>query len=262
MGKDPNVAFCAHYDTVHKEGGVQRVKDDGELLTAPDSDCLGADCTTGIYIIMQMISQGIPGVYIVFADEEVGCLGSNAMAQDLARSNGDHPLDSVDIMMSFDRFGNNSIITHQMGHRTASDEFAASLAAELEMPLKADPTGSYTDSNEFASLIPECTNVSVGYMNQHTAKEYQDISYLNELLYNLSYVEWDKLVVSRDHCLEEQLIVDQYEESEEEDLMEALVYENISDISTLLFQLGYTPSSIIDELQLEHPWYSQGMYYS
>jgi len=34
---------------------------------------------------------------------------------------------------------------------------------------------------EFADIIPECTNLSVGYFDQHSVKERQDIKFLEDL---------------------------------------------------------------------------------
>ena len=47
------------------------------------SSCLGADCTTGIWLIMNMIeAKVIEGVYVIHAAEEVGCKGSRALVAD------------------------------------------------------------------------------------------------------------------------------------------------------------------------------------
>ena len=264
MGKDPKVAYTAHYDTVHKTGGLQRVIAKEGIVTSEGNECLGADCTSGIYLILEMIKIGIDGVYCIFADEEIGCVGSTAMAEDLKRSldmNLYHPLASCEIMISFDRMGDNSIITHQSGYRTASDEFAKSLSAELEMGHIPDNTGSYTDSNEFASIIPECTNLSVGYIGQHTANEDQDFNYLSDLLYSLTFVDVAALVVSRDPTVEEVLSYTygykmDWEKDTELELVDQMVYENTELIAHLLIDLGYGSNELIDELAIEHPWYS------
>jgi len=191
VGDAPNVAFMSHHDTVHSNGGMQTpyIVDDYVYIS---EDCLGADCTTGIYIMLNLIELKIPGVYIIHAAEEIGCLGSSAIVQD-------NPmwLGHVDIAISFDRWGTQSIITHQMGERTCSDTFAMSLADQLGMGHKCDTKGSFTDSNEYRGIIPECTNLSVGYYNQHSAKESQDLTYLDNLIEALAQVDWSKLAVDR-----------------------------------------------------------------
>jgi hypothetical protein len=124
-----------------------------------------------------MIRAGVPGHYVFFAGEEVGCIGSKALAEE------EIEIGQYDHCVSFDRRGTNSIITHQCGSRTASDLWALDLAGRLavvdnNLRYEPDPTGVFTDSREFADLIPECTNLSVGYLNQHTARERQDVKFL------------------------------------------------------------------------------------
>jgi hypothetical protein len=195
VGVSP-IMFAAHYDTVHFQGGVQdvAVHDGWAFLPAGSkSNCLGADCTTGVWLILEMIRAGVPGNYAIFAGEEVGCLGSRAFSD-----NRREDLEGVDFVLSFDRRGYDSIITHQMGTRTASGAFADSLESILEMGFAADPTGSYTDSNEFAHLVSECSNLSVGYFSQHTNKETQDLHHAARLRNRLVDAEWSRLVAARD----------------------------------------------------------------
>lgn len=196
-GSSPNICFAAHHDTVHDEPGMQELTVKNEIVTlARDetSNCLGADCTTGIWLILNMIEACIPGVYVIHASEESGCQGSKA----LVRSKPDW-LQHIESVISFDRYGEKSIITHQMGGRTASNTFAKKLSEILNMPkLKADSHGSYTDSNEYRKLVSECTNISVGYLNQHSTKESQNLRYSRELLNALLSADWSKLTFHRD----------------------------------------------------------------
>lgn len=189
----PDIVYTAHHDTVHSTGGMQEVVVVDNVASSVGADCLGADCTTGVYLILEMIDAGVPGVYVVHAAEEVGCKGSSALV-------ADRPfwLNSSLAVISFDRYGTESVITHQMGYRTSSDSFAKSLANILGMPnLKPDPTGSYTDSNEYSDVVPECTNLSVGYYKQHTSNETQDLSFVAKLRDALISADWSKLVIER-----------------------------------------------------------------
>jgi hypothetical protein len=43
------------------------------------SNCLGADCTTGVWLILEMIKANVPGVYVIHSDEEVGGKGARDM---------------------------------------------------------------------------------------------------------------------------------------------------------------------------------------
>lgn len=108
-------------------------------------------------------------------------------------------VEGIQAMIAFDRMGTQSIITHQMGVRTASDAFANSFSKILGMEhLKPDATGSFTDSEAYKAIIPECTNVSVGYYSQHSKAEMQAIPYAKKLLENLLNADWGKLVITRD----------------------------------------------------------------
>ena len=201
IGKAPKVCFASHHDTVHKADGIQDILVKGDTISLPplsDSSCLGADCTTGIWLQLEMIRAGVEGVYVVHASEELGCLGSRYVVDRSPRW-----LQRLDAVISFDRKGTESIITHQMGLRTASDAFAISLASILGLPLRPDDTGSYTDSNEYASDVSECTNLSVGYYAQHTKGEHQDVFYLQQLRDALIAADWSKLVIARDPSISE-----------------------------------------------------------
>ena len=198
IGKSPRLCFTAHHDTVHRSAGRQKIVVTKDIASvdpiSKDSNCLGADCTTGVWLILGMIDAGIEGVYVIHNAEESGCKGSRALISDYPMWLG-----NIQAVISFDRFGKNSIITHQSGYRTASDEFANSLADALGMyDLIPDSGGSYTDSNEYSLDISECTNISVGYMSQHTKSETQDLEFADLLLANLIKADWSKLVFVRD----------------------------------------------------------------
>lgn len=192
IGDRPKVAFMAHHDTVHKKTDKAQVYVDNGVVYSDGTDVLGADCTTGIYLILRMIEAQVPGVYVVHAAEEIGCLGSMAIVDQQPDW-----FDHVDFAISFDRKGYSEIITHQCGIRTCSDLFAESLADVLGLDMKPSDQGVYTDSNEYRGVIPECTNISVGYFKQHTIKEYQDLDFLDLLEDAVINADWSKLVKNR-----------------------------------------------------------------
>jgi hypothetical protein len=47
-------------------------------------------------------------------------------------------------------------------------------------------------------IIPECTNISVGYYSEHTVNEQQDINHLIDLCVACVSVDWESLPVVRD----------------------------------------------------------------
>jgi len=261
VGERPNICFTAHHDTVHFTSGRQIIKIEGDMAMATGSECLGADCTTGIYIMLNMIRAGVKGVYVVHAAEESGCIGSKALV-----SNYPYWLNDIDACISFDRKGYDSIITHQMGSRTASDAFADSLEAILDLGFRADPTGSYTDSNEYRDIVPECTNISVGYFNQHTSAEKQDLMFVEMLITALIEADWSKLVFKRNPMEREpdyfyqpkkkvrrQVDYDIYNDwglmASYNSTMEDIVKENPREVAELLRSFGYECNGLLDDIE-------------
>jgi len=193
------VWFTSHLDTVHRGDGVQTLSlmADSNLLVADNADgkpcILGADDAAGVYLMTEMIRAGKPGNYMFFLGEECGGLGSSYFIRR-------NQTISADICVSFDRRGYSDVITHQGGWRTASDEFARALSSALNchgFKYKPSDDGLYTDSREFAELVPECTNISVGYFDEHTSREALDIEHLYALRDAVLEIDWGALPVHR-----------------------------------------------------------------
>jgi hypothetical protein len=187
--------FASHLDTACKNHTPVNHVIEGSIVRTDKTTILGADDKAGVTVMLWMIKHKIPGLYYFFIGEEVGCIGSGLAAK-FYETKG-----HFDRIISFDRRGTNSIITHQSSMRTCSDDFAKELASQLNtyrLYFKADDTGVYTDSAEFTSVIPECTNISVGYYQEHTFNEHQDIEHLYKLSQACLQVEWEKLPTKRD----------------------------------------------------------------
>jgi hypothetical protein len=65
------------------------------------------------------------------------------------------------------------------------------------MNFKSDSTGVWTDSALFMGVIPECTNLSVGYFNEHRKTEMQDLDYMLELSNVVLNINWENLPTIR-----------------------------------------------------------------
>lgn len=201
---NPTTMFTCHTDTVHGKSGRQGIQLDSSLdvvflagvdmLSSRQGHCLGADDGAGIEAMLCMIESGVPGLYVFFQAEEIGGVGSTAFADRWAP---ELLLSEVARCISFDRSGCGSIITHQFGERCCSDEFALSLGDQLGRLWEPDHTGLYTDSFEFMELIPECTNLSVGYENEHTPYEMLDLRFLEGAIASFIAVDWDSLPTVR-----------------------------------------------------------------
>lgn len=182
---DHRTLFSSHTDTVHTEEGFQRVVFRNGIIFIPKrqrgkTSCLGADCTAGVWLMIEMIKAKIPGLYIFHTGEECGGVGAYHILH-----NAFHFLKDIDIAIAFDRQGTSSVVTHQI-FQTASSEFANSLADLLsedwpENRWTPDAGGIFTDTRIYASVVPECTNISVGYSHAHTPLETQDFNFLLRL---------------------------------------------------------------------------------
>jgi hypothetical protein len=188
------IMFSCHTDSVHHEGGRQklRLSSEGVLSLRDKADkCLGADDAAGAWIMLEMIKAGIPGWYVFHRDEESGGRGSSWIA-DMERDF----VSRFDACIAFDRAGYESVISHQSWGRSASDKFCDALARKLNMV--PDDTGVFTDSASYMDQIPECTNISVGYHNQHGPIETLDIPFLISLREGVLAVDWEALPIARD----------------------------------------------------------------
>lgn len=191
------VAWCAHTDSVHKASGRQAIAVDASgYVTALDSDCLGADDASGIWLMMQMIHAKVEGLYIFHRGEEVGGIGSSYIADETPEL-----LAGIDYAIAFDRQDFTDVITEQWGGVCASDTFARSLGHQLGMGYKPSDMGVFTDTANYVRLVPECTNISVGYMGQHRPNECQHLGHLWNLRNALVTIDIKALIVERDHTI-------------------------------------------------------------
>lgn len=188
---DSRTMFTCHLDTASSNYEDVVHVFDGDFIRSNGKTILGADDKAGVVILLYMIEKRVPGTYYFFIGEEVGCVGSRRMSREYVDG-------SYDRCISFDRRGYNSIITHQFWSRCCSDEFAISLKSEINkngLKFDLDDTGIVTDSASFMGQIPECTNISVGYFNEHTTREMQDIGFLIKLCSAVSGVDWESLPI-------------------------------------------------------------------
>jgi hypothetical protein len=192
---ESKIIFTCHLDTACKKQEIVNHVFDGNFVRTDGKTILRADDKAGMTILLFMIYHNVPGLYYFFIGEEVGCIGSKA-----ASFRKDF-FSKYEKIVSFDRRDTCSIITYQSSRRCCSDEFADSLSKEYSkygLTLEKDDGGVYTDSAEFTDIIPECTNISVGYYKEHTHQEYQDIRFLERLANASVLINWSRLVIKRD----------------------------------------------------------------
>jgi hypothetical protein len=194
--------FIAHVDTVHKEIGANKIRKTATHWYA-DGAPLGADDGAGCAMLMHLIHADVKGYYIFSQGEECGGIGAKHIA-----THHTDLLAQFDRAIAFDRRGIDSVISHQGMGRCASDVFCQALANDLNafddtLMYSPDDTGVYTDTAEFTDIIPECTNISVGYYSEHGDQENLDIVHFEALSNAVLKVMWDSLPTDRDPTVPE-----------------------------------------------------------
>ena len=187
-GSQSNVMWSCHTDSVHAPNNTtsrQNIKWDAgqNILMLNDGkpgQCLGADDGAGLWLMLEMIKERMPGLYLFHRGEERGGIGSRWIEK-----NTPELLNGIDYAIAFDRKDLGSVITFQGGQRCCSDDFGNSLGRALErtgtLKMSLDTTGSFTDTAVYTDLVAECTNVSVGYYNQHGPRETLDVRHMLKL---------------------------------------------------------------------------------
>jgi acetylornithine deacetylase/succinyl-diaminopimelate desuccinylase-like protein len=187
-GTNRELFLTAHTDTVGVAGANNLLQVDGRFLVGDGLHNIGADDTAGL-IILYHLAQTRPDLTL-FAPtgEECGGIGSREFCEA-------HRDALPRVVISLDRRGYGSVITHQRQERTCSDAFAQQLARMLGRDYAPDDTGLFTDSavfSRYGSL--ECTNISVGYENAHCPEERLDVAFLEWLTRRLEQMDFAPLL--------------------------------------------------------------------
>jgi hypothetical protein len=252
IGDNPIVLWSSHTDSVHRMDGYQNVDFDGKFITLPvnsKSNCLGADCAAGVWIMTEMIKAKVPGLYIFHFAEEIGCIGSRAIV-----NREPSRLAGIKSAIAFDRKGVDSVITHQRG-RCCSDAFGDSLRAQLPGRYKLDPTGVLTDTKRYMGLVPECSNLSVGYYNEHQRHEALDVGHLFELRNFMVKIDPTKFAIVRDPKAKPAKVKVKTKNSggqpfgfRREETLRDLVYWNADAVTSILENAGVTFDQLRDSI--------------
>ena len=222
--------FTAHTDTVDNKLGknILHIKDN--IVRVKGGGILGADCGSGMYLLIRMIQANTPALYVFFSTEEQGRIGSSRYRMP----------ERITKCVSFDRKGTNNLITHQMGERGCSELFADAFIDNFQLPYFDDPTGSFTDSYSFFDTVPECVNLSVGYYNQHSKDEHQDLNFLEALVDACIAMDWEALPIGRDpDAIKQWFGRNMYQPTDAEELLD-FVYDHPHIVADLLDQWGIT----------------------
>ena len=188
--------YCEGKDGDYRFDSIKDISKPHPFVTGK---ALGGDDTAGVWLMLNLLSDDVPGLYVFFRNEEHGCHGSRHMA-----SHDPGLFKGIRKAVAFDRKGYADVITTQSGRRTCSDEFASELAGQLG-DYKPSSLGVLCDSASLTSLVPECTNLSIGYANAHQPGESLDLDFVEDLYHRLKKVDWESLPVAKERKIKKSL---------------------------------------------------------
>jgi hypothetical protein len=174
-GVGATVMLSAHMDSVRNIVKGRKIIEKDGVLTA-SKGVLGADDRAGIAIIMSVLrniekidfSGNIKIAFTV--SEEIGCVGSSAMDANWYKD--------VNLAVVVDRRGNRDIVTGCGSPwnfcSEAVGKFLEDCSGLQGMDWKA-VGGGVSDAMTFSSNGVHSVNLSAGYRNEHTEKEYMVI---------------------------------------------------------------------------------------
>jgi hypothetical protein len=172
--------MVAHMDTVHDINHNVVVKRDGDNLYAFDRvKCeqygIGGDDKVGIFITLELLRTKAINCAAFFVDEEVGCQGSS-------KFNKTYLADSTTILQC-DRKGNRDFTNTILGTQMLSPQYMEDVADIVNKYSRRYVSGGMTDVHELASeLNIPMANMSCGYYNPHTNKEYININDIEDTI--------------------------------------------------------------------------------
>lgn len=184
--------FSAHMDMVNTENyklkhDEYRVDKEQAVFTIDDKACirlyrdkektqqtsLGADDKNGIWVILTLLQMGKEINFAFCHSEETGGTGSQQVISDKEIA---ELITTCSFGIVIDRRNAHDIIGYSNEYCLALDDKLESFAKEHGFGFKC-ASGSVSDADRFSKLI-ECVNLSCGYYDPHTSKEYTN---LNEL---------------------------------------------------------------------------------
>lgn len=172
---DIPIMLIAHVDTVHKSAPEYIFFDETkQVMWSPNG--LGADDRAGVFAIVHLLELGYRP-HILFTDgEESGGSGAESFIDTVLRLSDDTLLNdllSLKYMVELDRQGRTDAVFYSESNSTF-------ISFVCDYGFK-EQYGSFTD---ISILCPEFevsgVNLSIGYLNQHSATEFLCLSWLFE----------------------------------------------------------------------------------
>lgn len=160
------VLLVAHMDTVLKEPPRTVIYEKEEDILYGKRG-IGGDDRCGIYAILQLLDEFRPHVLFT-EDEEIGCIGARKATRELQKPD-------VKFIIEVDRKGNNDCVFYDCGNYEFQD-FIKSFGFKTQY-------GSVSDICVLSKAWDlAAVNISTGYYEQHTYREYIKYSELLNII--------------------------------------------------------------------------------
>lgn len=170
---DIPVALTAHLDTVFKTPPSRIFYDRAKnVMWSPEG--LGADDRAGVYAIVQILKSGFRPTVIFTTDEELGCLGAEAIVKDIPTA----PM-YLKYIIELDRRGSDDCVFYQC----ENEEFEAYI----------ESFGFVMNFGSFSDISTICpawkvagVNLSIGYYDEHS---YCETLYIGQMFNTINKVK-------------------------------------------------------------------------
>jgi len=187
--------MVSHIDTVHAVNEDVVVKRQGNNLYAIDTYKMeqygiGGDDKVGVFITLELLDIFQHFKAVFFVDEEVGCIGS---------SHCNHKFfEDSTIVLQCDRKGAKDFTSTILNQPMLSVEFMEYVKPIVKSFNREYVNGGMTDVHELSEHIPICmANMSCGYYNPHSAREYVNIEnvfdtleFCKQILTSTAHKQW------------------------------------------------------------------------
>lgn len=134
---------------------------------------LGADDKNGIWVILMLLQQKEKINFAFCHSEEVGGIGSSQIISDIDCKKF---ISNCKYGIIIDRRNEGDIIGYENKYCLTLDDRLEAFARAKGFPFKP-ARGSCSDADKFSQLI-ECVNLSCGYYEPHTSREYTNVNEL------------------------------------------------------------------------------------
>lgn len=162
------VLLIAHMDTVHENlpDKIFYSKED-TVMSSPNG--IGGDDRCGIYMILEVIKRFNCSVLFT-EDEEIGCVGARKFAQTKLASEL-----NFNYIIEFDRRGDKDAVFYECENQDFEDF--------ITKEFFVTNYGSCSDISVIAPVLGcAAVNLSCGYYNEHTKKEYVVLSEMQTVI--------------------------------------------------------------------------------